>query len=174
MSSSAAPRWGRSFPMLIEFSADPAPFDRFCDRLDSLLDPSGPGAFRDGLHDASEVYMDHMLARFLLFSDRGGDWPEHAPYTQKRRGVGAPILIETGQLLESLQRGAPGHVLEDTADGVREGTEDRTAYDHQHGNPTRNLPARTILVEPDGNALDDMKKPLVEAVKRAVSEASRG
>ena len=158
-------------PIELGFDVDTSDFERFIDRLDSTLDPQFFGPMQQGLEGASDVYMESMRERFAQYSNRGGDWAEHAPSTIKKRGAGAPILNEEGDLEESLKRGAPDHVLEHTSDGVREGTENAVARYQQSG--TEHIPAREFIVPPDADTLAGMKHPLTQGLKDAVREAGR-
>lgn len=150
--------------MLATLETDTSAFDALIDRLTEETDPSRAGPMQDGMLAASNVYHAAMRARFAAASARDGTWAEHAPSTIARRGPGAPILIETGQLEESLGRDGTGHVLEFDGDALVEGTTDRTAIFHQAG--TEHIPERAILVEPEAETLDDMGKRLAAAVAR--------
>lgn len=156
--------------MKIQIKLNLSHFDRWVDRIIGDVNPTNPGPLQDGMLGSMDVYMESMRVRFASFSGRGGDWAEHAPSTIARRGEGAPILNEGGQLEASLQRNAAGHVLEITGTGVVEGSADRTANFHQHG--TEHMPARPILVDPDQITLERMKQPIVESLSATLKDAA--
>lgn len=150
--------------MQATLETDTSAFDALIDRLTEQTNPSEAGPMQEGMLAASDVYHEAMRTRFAAASARDGTWPEHAPSTIKRRGVGAPILIETGQLEDSLTRDGSGHVLEIDGDEVIEGTADRTAIYHQGG--TDRMPERAILVDPDAETLEAMGVPIANAIVR--------
>lgn len=144
---------------------DTSPFEQAMDALDTGTDPSRDGPMRDALLDSSDAYHQAMRERFASYSLRGGDWAEHAPSTIRKRGAGAPILNERGDLEASMARGQAGHVLETDSDSVTEGTENRVA-NWQHAG-TKTIPERPILVDPDAEVLSAMEVPIVGAVSEA-------
>lgn len=154
--------------MNASFTIDTSPFDRLIDSLDSGTDPSKEGPMREAMYESSDAYHQAMRERFAAASAHDGTWAEHAPSTVKKRGQGAPILHEGGELELSLNRGAEGHVLRAEGDAVEEGTDNRVAG-FQH-NGTKTIPARTILIDPTGETLGAMKTPLVQGVKAAVGQ----
>lgn len=157
-------------PMDATLEIDLSAFDRFADRLIESTDPSKGGAMEAAALQSMDAYMDAARTHFDVSSQRGGDWAEHAPSTIKRRGAGAPILIEGGDLRESLERTDTNHVLSVDHEGVTEGTADPKARFHQDG--TDNMPAREILEQPEANTLDEMKTPLVSGVQTLVREVA--
>lgn len=146
--------------------------DDFFDRLADATDLTSGSAFADGMLEAADIYMQSMRERFDLYSERGGDWPEHAPSTQRRRGRGAPILIENGDLRASLERDGENHVLEIERDVIREGTNDPKAPFHQHG--TDRMPERAILDGPTQMTLDEMKHAGAAGLAASAKDAARG
>lgn len=76
------------------------------------------------------------------------------------------ILIKTGQLFRSLSKGAPGSFESITAAGIQVGTFDRTAAFHQYG--TSRMPARPILVPPDGPTLEIIREELAKGISAAL------
>lgn len=154
--------------MLLQLDVDTGPYERLLERLIDSIDCERE-PFQLGALKAMDAYMQSMRQRFDLFSARGGDWPEHAPSTIRRRGAGAPILNETGQLRESLDRDSASHVTEIDSDGITEGTSDRTARYHQDGTPR--MPDREILVKPTDDTLEHIREALVEALQRSVDAA---
>ncbi len=117
-----------------------------------------------------DVYFESQRQRFDLYSERGGDWEEHAESTQKRRGAGAPLLVSQGDLRQSLDRAGAAHVIQVTEDGVTEGTANPVARFHQDGTPK--MPQRKILDDPEPETVADMKAPLVEGTRGAVRQAA--
>jgi hypothetical protein len=133
----------------------------FLDALsNSISDVSGTplGA---GFENASGHLFEFIGERFDTFSRGGGYWEWLSPYTIKKKegsygGSGAGgaslILIETGRLRESMNRGGEGHIQIAMPDGYEEGTEDPNAERHQNGSGLttdwkRPLPQRTIIPE---------------------------
>jgi hypothetical protein len=145
-------------------------FDRFCDQVIDSLDPSQGGAMETAALESMDAYFSTERQRFDVYSERGGDWAEHAPSTIRKRGENAPILIEGGDLRESMNRDGDGHVIEVSPDGVVEGTINPVAHFHQSG--TEKMPARKILDEPNSETLDEMKAPLVVGVIGAVRQVT--
>lgn len=152
--------------MQASLEIDTSAFDAAIERIERATDPSTAGPMRDGLIAASDMYHTAMRARFDAASARDGAWAEHAPSTIRRRGAGAPILIERGDLRESLERSGSDHVIDAEGDSVIEGTQNFTARFHQSG--TLRMPARPILVEPDGQTLAEMTKPIASAIAQAL------
>jgi len=153
-----------------QIDIDTDDFNRFCDQMIDSLDPSQGGAMETAVLDSMDAYFSAERERFDVYSERGGDWAEHAPSTIRKRGAGATILIEHGDLRESMNRDGGAHVIEVTPDGVVEGTINPVAHYHQSG--TKNMPAREILDEPGSETLDEMKTPLVAGVSGAVRQAA--
>ena len=151
---------------------DAAPLDDFVDRLSDSIDLDSGSAFARGMLEAADIYMGSMRERFDLYSERGGDWAEHAPSTQKKRGRGAPILVENGDLRASLERDGVNHLLEIEHDTIREGSTDPKAIYHQHG--TSRMPERAILDGPTQMTLDAMKQAAVTGLHESAKDAARG
>lgn len=158
--------------MLMTPAIDSTPLDDFLDRLGDATDLTSGSPFADGMLEAADVYMQSMRERFDLYSERGGDWPEHAPSTQRRRGRGAPILVENGDLRASLDRDGENHLLEVEHDVIREGSTDPKAKFHQMG--TSRMPERAILDGPTQMTLDEMKEKAVEGLSQTARNAARG
>lgn len=162
--------------MQFGFRLDTSAFNRFVDALSSAVEPTNPSPVQDGLLAASNEYMSSERTRFSFASHGDGTWQELAESTIKKRvskGQEEPLTIlhDKGDLELSLHRGAENHVLQVTANGVIEGTEDPTARYHQDG--TDRMPARPILVAPTAEALDAMKPPLVHGLQEAVSQSAK-
>lgn len=158
--------------MLMSSKIDAAPLDDFLDRLGDATDLDSGSAFAHGMLEAADIYMGSMRERFDLYSERGGDWPEHALSTQRKRGRGAPILIENGDLRASLERDGANHLLETDSDTIREGSTDPKAHYHQHG--TSRMPERAILDGPTQMTLDAMKQAAVTGLLETAKDAARG
>lgn len=158
--------------MLMTAKIDAAPLDYFFDRLGDATDLTSGSAFADGMLEAADLYMESMRERFDLYSGRGGDWAEHAPSTQRRRGRGAPILDETGDLRASLDRDGVNHLLEVDRDTIREGSTDPKAKFHQHG--TDRMPERAILDGPTQMTLDAMRHAAAAGLGQSAKDAARG
>jgi hypothetical protein len=131
--------------------------------------------------NASGTYMTAMQDRFDVFSRGGGDWAPLAPYTirQKARrmtlgggGVGRIlILIDTGEMRDSLNRENIYHFVEVNQDGVSEGSEDEKIADHQRGVVSKRLPAREIFVIPNSQLVDAMMAQVVPGLVACGVEA---
>jgi hypothetical protein len=158
--------------MLISTAIDEQPLDDFFDRLMGATELDSDSAFARGVLEAADIYMDSMRERFDLYSGRGGDWPEHALSTQKRRGRGAPILVENGDLRASLERDGADHLLEVERDVIREGSTDPKARFHQDG--TSRMPERAILDGPTQQTLDAMKHAAAAGLLESAKDAARG
>lgn len=158
--------------MLMTPHVESAPLDDFLDRLADATDLTSGSAFAGGMLEAADIYMQSMRERFDLYSERGGDWPEHAPSTQRRRGRGAPILVENGDLRASLERDGENHLLEVEPDVIREGSTDPKARFHQHG--TERMPERAILDGPTQMTLDEMKHAAASGLAASAKDAARG
>lgn len=146
---------------------------QFLQRLAEASDISRPGPMQDGYIAASDVLWGFERSRFSSAGD--GTWKPLAESTiSKRKSKGEseplPILHERGDLENSLHRGGVNHVLDVTASAIIEGTQDPKARFHQDGGV--NLPARTIVVEPDAQTLADMKAKVVEGMQAAVVQAA--
>lgn len=103
------------------------------------------GPMGDAMLDVSDIYHEAMRQRFDAFTVGGGYWDELRPSTlAAKRGRGS-ILIDFGDMRESLERDGIDHILEQDSDGVTEGTGDFKAHFHQGG--TIHMAQRTILVE---------------------------
>ena len=163
--------------MLLEFRFDFSPLTSLAERLDSILDLTRPGPFRDAVLEAMDLWFDFLRQRYDANSVGGGDWAPHAPSTVARRGEGALILVELGDLRDSMERGDPNHVLDVLLDRIVEGTADPKARFHQDGAPSTHLPARQIVVEPDAQVIDAMRQVLargfVQAIKDAIGSSPR-
>lgn len=153
-------------------SIDASPLDEFLDRMDAVTDIGRDGVFQDACLEASDFYFESERERFDRYSLRGGDWAEHAPSTQKRRGVNATILVDKGNLQDSMSRSGVNHILEVETDKVTEGTQDPKARFHQDG--TDKMPARPILADPDQSTLETMQMIVIDGLKKAATEAARG
>jgi len=151
------------------------------------------GPFRRMRKQLGAIYLGFTRRRYKTFSKGGGDWKDLAPSTKRRRqkakrGSTGPrrfaILVDNSNLLNALEVGAPGNLLELRGRGVRVGfsnhkhpKSDFTFADladtHQTGNPDGNLPARPILVEPDERTKRLMRRTIAAAFPAAAGTARR-
>lgn len=146
--------------MRLSLRVDTSAFTAFIARAEAALQS---GALQDAMAEASDIYHESMRSRFVSASNGDGTWAPLAESTLKQRGAGSGILVKTGSLEASLQRGADDHVLEVTPQSVIEGTADPKAGFQHFG--TKRIPARPIYVYPSDETLDDMKVPISGAVR---------
>jgi len=151
------------------------------------------GPFRRMWKQIGAIYLGFIRRRFTAFSRGGGDWADLAPSTKrgrrkaKRGTTGArrfAILRDTSLLVNALAVGAPGGLLERHGRGIRVGFSNRKHPDsdftfadladtHQRGNPSGNLPARPILVEPDERTKRTMRRTISAAYPAAAGKPRR-
>jgi len=148
------------------------------------------GPFRRMWKQIGAQYLGFVRRRFIAFSKGGGDWADLAPSTkrQRRHGKGRgrayAILRDTGLMVNALALGAPGSMLERHGRGIRVGFSNRKhpesdftfqdlADTHQRGNPSGNLPARPILVEPDERTKRTMRRTISAAYPAAAGKPRR-
>lgn len=110
---------------------------------------------RDARVEAAEMALVAMRESFDRQQDpsTGSPWPPAAPSTLEAKGGAGRLLVATGQLRASLERGAPGNVFRVGRTAVMVGTADRAAGFAQHGTkPHEILPRRaSVLAWPPGN-----------------------
>lgn len=150
---------------------------------------SPPRPIQAALNYWGRLYRDYLRQRFRRNSrgggGAGGQWKGHAPSTKKARGPRAPILRVTGTLEKQL--GAyiqPVHLSKGL--GVAVGyppnaihpeagmTVARLASIHQVGAPSRNLPARPIIVQPPQRVLKQMTARMRDAMRQLIRKHNLG
>lgn len=141
----------------------------------------------------ARIYLSFTKRRFVREAAGGGAWAALQDITVERRKKGkrkgsAQILRDTGQLLNALDIGRHGNRLKKSPRGTMEvgfadtphtgrGKGDAITYAeladiHQHGDESRNLPARPILVDPDDATKDTMKKTLIRAINQMANKGA--
>lgn len=118
--------------------------------------------------DAGIIYLEGMRSRF----DGSANWDELAASTQEQRrahgyGPDDPILIQSRDLLKSLVPGDPSNILTVLPDGVDAGTSLPKAAPLHFGAPSKNLPARPILIDPDPRTDAAITERLAEGIREA-------
>lgn len=170
-------------------TADTRGLDGLYRQYSQLKFGTPPRPIQIALKAWGRIYRNYLQQRFKRNSrgggGRGGQWKGHAPSTIKRRGRGAPILYETG----TLQKELGTHVEPITTSrgiGVRIGyppntshptakmTVARLAAIHQRGAPSRNLPARPIVVFPPQRVLKEMSAKMRDALRQLIRKHNLG
>jgi phage gpG-like protein len=176
--------------MTLGFTADGSRFARFARSASHALDaPMREEVLRDATGESAERYMAAMRSRFSQAAGGDGTWKDLEPSTKlarlRKAGVRSnrdkrlshaeqlaaasarrlPILMDTGTLFASLNRGAPGSLDEATMRQLVRGTNVRYAHWHQTGGTIpRRPPQREIFVNPTGYLLERMATPIQAAV----------
>lgn len=136
-------------------------------------------------------YSAFAQRRFRDNSRGGGDWPDLAASTKKRRRKGKrkggrkfAILMDTGTLFKALSIGAKGNYTEPFNTGVRFGfdsvphggaTASRATIQEiaaYHNVGSSKLPKRVILPQPDKDTVEKMFKAFGRFVERKARSGS--
>lgn len=127
------------------------------------------GPIGEAKRDAGAIYLEAMRARF------GGSagWDELSESTKaERRRQGypedAPILIQSGRLLETLTPGDPENILTPLPEGVDAGTSIPKSAPLHFGSPERKIPARPILVDPEPSTQAEMAQRIADGIDEAM------
>lgn len=142
----------------------------------------GSGHIDRALKQIGIYYLGFTKRRFYQYSRGGGDWEPLAESTLRQRrgsGKGAAILRDTGLLFNAIgNSGRPkaGAQLQKKGKKIRVGWDERTQHRyaqmtfaeladiHQRGRG--NVPARKLLVEPDSQTKQRMRRALSRAVEK--------
>ena len=81
-----------------------------------------------------------------------------------------PLLIETGELYDSLVKGHSNYVENILSDGIEVGTSVPYAFDMQNGMNSPPTPPRPFIVPPDTATIDVMRDRLVVGVQATLAE----
>lgn len=175
--------------MAIVTTADTRGLDSLYQDYSRIRFGSPPRPIQVALNFWGRLYRDYLQRRFRANSrgggGRGGQWKGHAPSTRKRRGSRARILYVTGALQKQLGTHVePVHLSKGI--GIRVGyppntlhpeapmTVARLASIHQAGAPSRNLPARPIIVFPPQRILKQMAARMRMAMRQLIRKHNLG
>ncbi len=174
---------------------DLKPLDRFALDIRKGL-TMGSGRILKALKQWAERYRSFAQERFHKYSKGGGDWPDLAPSTKRRRRgsrrghEGArvfAILRDTNTLFAALDPvfvGEPGALEEKISYGIRVGyggpmrhpKGKATIFDiarfHQEGSGT--VPQREIIVDPNQSTIKAMAEDMLRAVEELRKDSERG
>lgn len=131
-------------------------------------------------------YSGFVRRRFnqLSRAGGGGGWAPYAKSTRRRRGRKdkASMLRDTSTMFGGLTVGAKGNITKRIKNGVRFGfggndrhpegklTIARLANIHHGGSRRRNIPARPIIVGPDGQT----RRGMLQDARRAFLASAKG
>ena len=151
-----------------------------------LLKQGGDGGpVKDMLTQWGHRYLRFARRRYLRLarSRGGGEWPDFAASTRRKRGsmAKATLMIDTGTLVGALAVGGPGNLLDVMREGVRVGFSGSRRHPkgkasiadiaHFHPVGAGNLPKREILVEPDSLTTRGMHNDATRAVRKMMAQA---
>ncbi len=166
------------------------PLERFKNAIHTGL-ATGSGPILKALKQWAARYRGFVQERFDTFSKGGGDWPDLAPSTKRRRRKGGTsgrfsILRDTSILFGALDirfHNQPGALEEKIPFGVRVGfggparhpdgevTIADLANIHQKGLGV--VPEREIIVEPNQVTVEGMAGDMLRAVETLRKDSER-
>lgn len=158
---------------------------------DAVTSGTNNSAIKAGVQDAAYVYLGFIRRRYSAAEFSPPEpWKDLAPITKYNRLRGAfvrtvgvskaarlktvaslqlPILYDTGDLYSSLAPGGAGYTEVFQDDGITVGSSVSYARYHQDGGGR--LPRRAILVIPDADTLESMKRSIASGLQTAFNEA---